>query len=78
MLQQKVQSWQLEKIREQADKQTNKVTLSLLELLVAAKNIYSFEINILSHQMVYLGLSYRFKTFEMSIRPFYSHHFLTF
>ena len=34
---QKVQTWQLEKIRGQADKQTSGVTLSLLELPVAAK-----------------------------------------
>ena len=40
---QKEQSWQLEKIRVQAskqtDKQASKVTLSLLELLVTAKNV---------------------------------------
>ena len=48
---QKVQSWQLEKIRgqasRQADRQTNRVTSSLLELLVAAKNM-SFSSNIIS------------------------------
>ena len=63
---QKAQSWQLEKIRGQADKQTNGVTSSLLELLVAARNYETY--NNKQKEQVFAGNS-KFQI-EMCRQPF--------